>query len=147
MVNRFTSNLPPARARRSSSLLNCSLNDVAGAFLLNDQMTKQQIRSRRWYLKNRKLAAMRSKIWFEKNRKQKLLLDKLWHSRNPQHRKAYNALHNSIRSGAISKPSACQQCGSTAKIQAHHQDYTKPLDVQWLCVKCHLAEHGKQTVS
>lgn len=31
-------------------------------------------------------------------------------------------------------------CGSPDS-QMHHHDYTKPLEVEWLCRKCHLARH------
>lgn len=31
-------------------------------------------------------------------------------------------------------------CGSR-NAQAHHDDYSRPLDVTWLCPSCHAAEH------
>lgn len=27
-------------------------------------------------------------------------------------------------------------------MQAHHEDYSKPLDVQWLCMACHRGAHA-----
>ena len=27
------------------------------------------------------------------------------------------------------------------RCQAHHDDYSKPLEVRWLCVTCHAAHH------
>jgi hypothetical protein len=48
---------------------------------------------------------------------------------------AYVAVSNAVRDGRlIRKP--CEQC-STPKAGAHHDDYTKPLDVRWLCKLCH----------
>lgn len=34
----------------------------------------------------------------------------------------------------------CQRCGGPAA-QMHHSDYTRPLDVKWLCPDCHAAWH------
>ena len=31
-------------------------------------------------------------------------------------------------------------CGA-ANAQGHHEDYAKPLDVTWLCARCHSAVH------
>lgn len=36
----------------------------------------------------------------------------------------------------------CEKCGAP-KAHAHHDDYTKPLDVRWLCRSCHGVEHRK----
>lgn len=56
-------------------------------------------------------------------------------------RKAHHAVQHAIKSGKlIRKP--CEKCGSTEMIHAHHEDYAKPLDVQWLCVAHHRKHHG-----
>jgi hypothetical protein len=37
----------------------------------------------------------------------------------------------------------CEVCGA-AKVEAHHPDYSKPLEVQWLCKRHHAEVHTKQ---
>lgn len=44
-----------------------------------------------------------------------------------------------VQSGKIQQ-GPCEKCGAE-KVQAHHQDYAKPLDVRWLCSQCHGKEH------
>jgi hypothetical protein len=39
----------------------------------------------------------------------------------------------------------CEKCGYH-KSQAHHHDYSKPLDVNWLCFACHRKEHGCEAI-
>lgn len=38
-------------------------------------------------------------------------------------------------------PEPCEVCGSD-QVQKHHDDYGKPLQVAWLCLKHHRAEHS-----
>ncbi len=52
--------------------------------------------------------------------------------------KAHSAVGNALRAGnLVEKP--CDRCG--AKAEAHHDDYSKPLDVTWLCPKHHAQRH------
>lgn len=61
---------------------------------------------------------------------------------------AYSAVKNAIVRGRITRPETCQRCGDKpplakdgrSRIHAHHHDYNKPLDVEWLCAKCHREE-------
>ena len=69
-----------------------------------------------------------------------------WLSENPEKRAAHVIFGNALRGGKVSKPDICTSCGKKAtgrKMQAHHHDYTKPLDVIWLCSMCHSKEHRK----
>ena len=35
----------------------------------------------------------------------------------------------------------CEVCSTVIDVQAHHDDYNKPLDVRWLCRKHHREHH------
>jgi hypothetical protein len=37
------------------------------------------------------------------------------------------------------KPDRCQGCPlETSRLEKHHDDYSRPLDVRWLCKRCHV---------
>lgn len=68
-----------------------------------------------------------------------------WINENAEKRACHMILNNAVRDGRAIKPDACQSCGKTnCRVEGHHHDYTKPLDVEWLCRSCHVAEHRKQ---
>lgn len=54
---------------------------------------------------------------------------------------ARTMLNNALRRGNISR-GACRDCGSP-NTHGHHHDYSKPLDVIWLCPEHHVAEHRR----
>ena len=62
-----------------------------------------------------------------------------WSKRNPEKRQANVVVGNAIRDGKLKKQ-PCEKCGH-GKAQAHHDDYSKPLDVRWLCPACHAQHH------
>lgn len=39
-------------------------------------------------------------------------------------------------------PKPCEGCGAAKGVHAHHDDYSKPLEVKWLCGSCHRKHHG-----
>lgn len=49
-----------------------------------------------------------------------------------------------IRRGKLQR-GPCSDCGSTVNVEAHHEDYSKPRDVRWICRLCHRAHHRKPT--
>ena len=66
---------------------------------------------------------------------------RVWSGRNPVKRKAEHSAGNAIRDGKLKRPSCCSACGVNCIPHAHHEDYTKPLDVIWLCTRCHGKRH------
>lgn len=42
-----------------------------------------------------------------------------------------------ILKGILKRPQKCEKCNKKGIIQGHHKDYTKPLKVEWLCIRCH----------
>ena len=50
-------------------------------------------------------------------------------------------LATNIRNGSIVRPKKCPVCGSDKDIQGHHEDYLKPLEVDWICRSCHKHKH------
>jgi hypothetical protein len=65
-----------------------------------------------------------------------------WRASHPGARKAHNAALNAIRTGRLIRPAACERCGMPhQRLHKHHEDYTRPLDVVFLCPKCHRILH------
>lgn len=61
--------------------------------------------------------------------------------RRPLQYAAHTLLGNAVRDGRITKSKTCTKCGSGGRINGHHKDYCKPLDVMWLCTICHKRQH------
>lgn len=68
---------------------------------------------------------------------------KAWAKRNPIKKAASTAVNNAIRDGRLIRQ-PCEVCGHEIA-QAHHDDYSKPLDVRWLCTTHHAEWHKHNT--
>lgn len=53
--------------------------------------------------------------------------------------KAHQIALKAVRTGILSEQ-PCVKCGADNALK-HHEDYSKPLEVVWLCPKCHAARH------
>lgn len=61
---------------------------------------------------------------------------KAYRAKFPNKYKAVNMVNNSMRGGKLFKE-PCEVCGTEQNIHAHHDDYSKPLNVRWLCAVHH----------
>lgn len=55
----------------------------------------------------------------------------------PELHRAHEAVRRALKSGRLVKPDNCGRCGAGGPIEASHDDYTKRLEVEWLCIPCH----------
>jgi len=55
----------------------------------------------------------------------------------PVRRSARRKVQTEKDAGRLEQPEACSSCGTPGPVEAHHGDYSKPLEVEWLCSACH----------
>lgn len=84
------------------------------------------------YAKKRKL----SRESYKRNLAKNMAYDR---KRDKTKVRARNRVRDLVWRGKMKKQ-PCEVCGC-AESQAHHSDYSKPLDVSWLCAKHHKGVH------
>lgn len=95
---------------------------------------------RKWTKKNKKRIKKVSTKWRIANREKINAKAREWRNRlidKSAHRKVYLALKKGIL-----KKQPCVYC-KKKRVDAHHDDYSKPLKVIWVCRKCHSKLHRK----
>lgn len=102
----------------------CTKKDVSNYSIKNNEKIKIYEKKRSQTIKR--------KLLNNKNTKQ-------WRKLNPEKWSAQVKVNNAIRSGYLLKKT-CEVCGKT-KAHAHHDDYSKPLVVIWLCPLHHKERH------
>jgi hypothetical protein len=90
-------------------------------------------------------------VWYRKERKRNReemsmvpLIKKTPHARTIKIN-ARNKVHKAIKNGTL-VPLPCEQCGECVT-EAHHDDYSKPLVISWLCKKHHIERHIELSLS
>lgn len=58
----------------------------------------------------------------------------------PEKEKARQAVRKAIKGGTLMRE-GCELCGELA--EAHHENYSRALEVRWLCFRHHREEHGQ----
>lgn len=65
---------------------------------------------------------------------------KNYRERFPKKYRAHQMVRYAIKAGnLVAEP--CEQCSRVSDTHAHHDDYSKPLNVRWLCPPCHKRWH------
>ena len=123
-------------ARRDGFMSMCRI--CASAYQSSYRRTPEFRAYRREYMKK-----------YRKTSKGKVTLveaDEKWKSRNVAAVIAHKKVLNEIRYGRLARPDRCEECGNGGPLVAHHLDYSKPINVEWLCNLCHTARHEKLVV-
>jgi len=105
---------------------------------------KVKERGRRWKLahpgedseKQRRFRKRNPGLVTDRSREERL--------KHPDRVRARKALIYAIATGKIKRPKTCEDCGKKCKPHGHHEDYSKPMVVSWLCSGCHQLKHLRQ---
>lgn len=124
------------------SCIDCEKEKMRQRYLANKDSYKKAAEKYRQSEKG-KLVHKEASSRFRKTEKGKLSVTRsrnTFRLRFPEKHAAHIRLNNAVASGKIQKL-PCAVCGSTFKVQGHHHDYSKPLDVDWLCQEHHKEKH------
>ena len=70
-----------------------------------------------------------------------------WEHANRVKTRVYKRVKYAIENGKLVRPDECSDCGcAESNIVAHHEDYSKPFDIVWLCVRCHGKRHRRDPI-
>jgi len=135
---------------------NKSKEDYQKVKLDPEKLKKKNESTKNWFKKNPDY--YKEYYWSnEEFRKKKIASHKEWSLKNakafientvfqrkkfPLKYKARCILRDAVHRKKINKPKKCENCLIEFKrIEGHHEDYSRPLDVKWLCVGCHKDLH------
>lgn len=109
-------------------------------------------RSRERYAANRTARREEKRLYEASHREEAKARVRAWRLKHPERRdggdkvkrSARVAVRDAVHNGRVTKPESCEDCGGAfpkAKLHGHHEDYSKPLEVEWLCPECHGKRH------
>ncbi len=79
--------------------------------------------------------------------KYRLKNQRLFRLRYKEKNQSRERARQAVAKGILVNPGACERCGrADVRLEMHHEDYSKPLEVKWLCRACHamLSRKDKQ---
>lgn len=91
--------------------------------------------------KNRNKKRAWNNAYSERNSANRSEATATWRANHPEKRTAHQAIQTAIRNGSLVRQ-PCEICGTMERVHAHHDDYSKPLDVKWLCHTHHMEHHA-----
>jgi len=85
----------------------------------------------------------RQHYWRNPNKFRKQMRERYYNE--PEKSAAKRAVFCAIRAGKLTRPDKCSNCNKLCVPDAHHPNYSEPLNVIWLCHKCHANLHLGET--
>ena len=117
----------------------CMTTQARGYTEANREKVSERIH--RYYMRNKERIAARVKLHRQKpeqKERQKQRAHELYLAGRVN---VWQAVKLAVADGRLVRPNQCEQCGISTKPDAHHEDYSRPLDVKWLCRRCHNLRH------
>jgi hypothetical protein len=102
----------------------------------------ESIRQADKYRRKRDAISDRNQRWKDENRDKITAYNKKHYAKEIDRYRARALAGRALLRGDITKNEVCAMCGGRSE-QGHHEDYSKPLEVVWLCRSCHKRRHAQ----
>lgn len=99
-------------------------------------------RAREWKMRNKEKVKKVNSEWRKKSRDKVRDYFIRTKDRDKLKTKARVMVKEAVKTGDLINPSYCVGCLSYCVTECHHEDYSKPLNVLWLCRPCHAFVHS-----
>lgn len=94
-----------------------------------------------WKERNRERMRELGNAWKKAHPEYAAKMAEIWRERNPERalliKRVARSVYKAIKSGKLTRPDRCQECGKECRPDAAHADYNNRFDVRWLCKSCH----------
>ena len=142
----------------------CCCESVKRSKKSPEAIAKKRIYVSEWQKNNREKRLQQSRDWYERNldkaremsleatrkylntehgKKKRNERSSNWEKKNPEKRRVHDRTMYAVKTGKLVRPNQCSKCDKKCTPHAHHEDYSKALDVIWLCSRCHFYIHHK----
>lgn len=143
--SRCTKDLPETEFRKHSKRCHRCLAEVAKEYRLQNY-EKHLACLRRCYENKRAERLEYSRQYHAAHKHERKLermriMGAIWRRNNREKVNAKAAVLRAIKDGKLIRPPKCSICSKEGWIVGHHKDYTKPLEVTWVCQGCHRDIH------
>lgn len=105
---------------------------------------REKLRAAQRRYNNSKKGKQKHLEWRSKPKNRKSVNDRVakYRKQNKLEVSARLQLARAVNDGEVVRGEVCEDCGRKSDtIEGHHNDYTKPLEVEWLCSRCHGKRH------
>lgn len=116
---------------------------LAAYHLAYERRPEQRLKQKEYRLNNRPLFNKYNSAYRKANREKCTAATRERRKAVPGMNRAHLAVMRAVRKGVLVRL-PCQVCGKTPT-HGHHEDYSRPLDVIWLCHKHHKAIHSRES--
>ena len=104
-----------------------------------EHLEQERARNIEYKRQHKKEMAEYGKQYEQAHREKRREINRRYKSRHPNEKAVWRKTNYAIRKGELIKQ-PCESCGKKS-VEAHHDNYNKPLEVRWLCRGCHVEWH------
>lgn len=103
-------------------------------------------RSHERYIKNIDKSRAKSRNHYKKHKKEIIVHVTAYQKQYAEKHRARELVRLAIARGDLIRSEFCESCGNAGCIDSHHEDYSYPLEVRWLCRRCHMIADGRCSI-